>query len=133
MRPPSPTLDSNRSEQLQECEEVIGVLLGGVTVLREDAQRLSNESQQSQLRVKKLSEDVLQVKSSVKETKDFIAGIVPNHEMLQQECMSLNEIVDDRQHCSYDGCFIWKINGVREKISKSTLRHCPKCTTIPFF
>ena len=101
---------------------MVSILSDGVSVLMEDAQRISNEALQSQLKVNNLSEDVLQVKSAVEETENFTQGVVPSHEILLQELTSLEELIEGQQCTSFDGCFIWKITGVREKLSKCHLR-----------
>jgi hypothetical protein len=104
--------------QLQELYDMLNVLLGGIETLNDDGQRLNNESLYSQIKLRTLAQDFSQVQLSVEETKSFLEGLKLNQDILKQDLTSWKEKVEDMQHVSYDGSFIWKITNVREKMGK---------------
>jgi chromosome segregation ATPase len=105
---------------LQEIYETLNILSGGIETLNDDGQRLSHESLQSQIKLQTLTEDFSQVKLSVEESHIFLEGVKHNQDILHQELSSLKEKINDMQHVSYDGSFVWKITNFREKMSESS-------------
>jgi uncharacterized coiled-coil DUF342 family protein len=104
--------------QLQEIHNTLNILSGGIETLNDDAQRLSNESLQSQIKIQALTEDFLHVKESVEESDIFLEAVKHNQDILNQDLSSLKEKIDDMQYVSYDGSLVWKITNFQEKMSK---------------
>jgi chromosome segregation ATPase len=104
--------------QLQEIHDTLNILSGGIWTLNDDAQRLSNESLQSQIKIQALTEDFLHVKESVEESRNFLEGVKQNQDILNQDFSSLKDKINDMQYVSYDGSFVWKITNFQEKMSE---------------
>jgi len=54
----------------------------------------------------------------VEESHNFLQGVKHNQDILNQDLVSLKEKINDMQHGSYDGMFVWKITNFQEKMSK---------------
>jgi chromosome segregation ATPase len=117
------TNDENNNVQLQEIHETVNILAGGITVLNDDVQRLSNEFVRMRSSIESLTQDCASIQMSVEEQTAFLNGIKINQDIIQQDLESLKQTVDDIQHASYDGTLIWKITNVREKMSKFYLKN----------
>ena len=111
------TVSAPATAAVHELYETLNILMGGVEALNDDAQRLSNESLQSQIRLQTVAEDFSQVKSSIEESHRFLQAVKHNQDILNQDVASLKEKIDDMQYVSYDGTYVWKITRVREKMS----------------
>ena len=124
----SPTTTATANDpsiaQLQEIHDTLNILSGGIETLNDDAQRLSNESLQSQIKLQATAEELLQVKESVEESRMFLEGVKHNQDILNQDFSSLKEKIDDMQYVSYDGSFVWKITNFQEKMSKLAMMYC---------
>jgi chromosome segregation ATPase len=112
------TASNPASAQLQEIHEALDILSGGIETLNDDAQRLSNDSLQSQIKLQALAEEFSQTKVSVEESHIFLQGVKHNQDILDQDLSSLKEKINDMQSVSYDGSFVWKITNFQEKMSK---------------
>ena len=112
------TASDPATAQVQELYETLNILTGGIEALNDDGQRLSNESLQSQIKLQTLAEDFSQVQLSVEESHNFLQGVKHNLEILNQHLIRLKEQINDMQHVSYDGTFVWKITSFKEKMSK---------------
>lgn len=107
----------NLSSQMQDIYETINVLASGIQTLNDDTQKLCSESVRLQTSLESLRQDFTTLKLSVEEQGEFIEGIKPNQEILQQDVASLKQRVEDMQYVSYDGTLVWKITSFREKMS----------------
>jgi len=112
------TISDPATAQVQELYETLNILAGGIEALNDDAQRLSNESLESQIKLQTLAEDFSTVKLSVEESHSFLQGVKHNQDILNQDLISLKEKIDDMQNVSYDGTFVWKITSFKEKMSE---------------
>jgi high-affinity Fe2+/Pb2+ permease len=112
------TASNPAAVQLQEIHEALDILSGGMETLNDDAQRLSNDSLQSQIKLQALAEEFSQTKVSVEESHIFLQGVKHNQDILDQDLSSLKQKINDMQSVSYDGSFVWKITNFREKMSK---------------
>jgi uncharacterized protein YoxC len=116
----------NTNSKLQEICETVDIMVGGIQVLTEDAQRLSDESLRLQNGIDVLSRNLATIQISVQEQSGFLDGIKPNQDILNQNTASLKQKVEDMQFVSYDGSLIWKIANVKEKMSKILVtKVCP--------
>jgi hypothetical protein len=104
--------------QMQELNEIILILGNGVEILNEDTQRLNNELVEQRMKLQNLLENFSKVKLADEETNVFLEGVKPNHEILNQELVSLTKKIDDMQHVSYDGTYTWKITKFQERMGK---------------
>jgi len=110
--------DEDSAEQ-EHIKETINILTGGIETLNDDIQQLSNESlQQSQL-IETTEQNLAVLKLSCEESHANINALNINMTLLQQDCSSLKQKVEERQLVSYDGTFIWKITNVEEKMSNT--------------
>jgi predicted nucleic acid-binding Zn-ribbon protein len=113
------TIDNNFAmNQLQELHDTIALLGSGAETLNEDAQQLNTNLLEHQVKLQRLTENIANVKLGVEEASVLLDGVGRNLDILNQDLISLKEKIDDMQYVSYDGTFIWKITGVREKMSK---------------
>jgi hypothetical protein len=124
-----PSDSQNTNSKLQEICETVDIIVGGIQVLTEDAQRLSDESLRLYNEIDVLSRNLATIQISVQEQNGFLDGIKPNQDILNQDIASVKQKVEDMQFVSYDGSFIWKIPNVKEKMSKvSIASECRLCT-----
>ena len=97
---------------------MLDALITAIETLLKDEQHLSRDSLHMQLQVQTLAEYASQLKAPVQESRSHLDAIKLNVDVLKQDLVSLNERINDAQYVSYDGTFIWKITGFREKMSK---------------
>lgn len=97
--------------------ETVNILSGGIAVLRDDIERLSNESIRQSQWIKETDGRLETIKVSCEESGSFLSAINMNMSVLQQDFQSLKHQVEQSQSISYDGSLIWKITDVQEKIS----------------
>ena len=109
------------TSQLQELHDTISILTGGVEALNDDSQRLSNESLRLQVYLHTLAEQAALAKVSIQDSHSFVDGVKQNVDLLSQDVSSLKDKVDDMQHVSFDGTFVWKINNVAEKMGECSI------------
>ncbi len=110
--------DEDSAEQ-EHIKETINILTGGIETLNDDIQQLSNESlQQSQL-IETTEQNLAVLKLSCEESHASLNALNINMTLLQQDCSSFKQKVEERQLVSYDGTFIWKITNVEEKMSNT--------------
>ncbi|CAF0983907.1 unnamed protein product [Rotaria sp. Silwood1] len=118
---------------LQEFYETLNILCGGIETLNDDEQRLNNESLQYQIIFRTLLEDFSRVKLAVEETNSFLEGFKLNQDIIHQDVISLKQNIDDMQYISYDGTFIWKITGFREKMRDAQSERQTSIYSPPFY
>ncbi|CAF4942854.1 unnamed protein product, partial [Rotaria socialis] len=104
------TASENISSQMQEIDETINILAGGIQTLNDDTQRLSSESIKLQSSIESLAQYIGSLKLNAQEQSSFLDGVKPNQEILQQDVASLKQKIDDLQYVSYDGTLTWKIS-----------------------
>ena len=73
--------------QLQAVYDTLNIMSGGIETLNDDAQRLSNESLQSQIKLQAMTEELLQVKESVEESRMFLEGCETKSRYSQSRCL----------------------------------------------
>ncbi|CAF4299821.1 unnamed protein product, partial [Rotaria sordida] len=83
--------------QLQELYEMLNILSGGIEILNNDQERLSNESLKIQVKIPTLTEELSKVKLSIEESNAFLEGVKHNEEVLNQDLASLQEKINDLQ------------------------------------
>jgi chromosome segregation ATPase len=101
---------------LQELNETMELLVGGIQALNDDTQRLSSDSIHYQNTLGFLSEEYSKVKLATQETNSLLDAHKSNQQMLEQNLASLQHQIDDLKNTSYDGTLIWKITNVQQKI-----------------
>ena len=89
----------------------------GTQIIGEDLQRLNGESIELLNRVQSLPDRLSTIAIAVEEESASSEATRYSTMMLEQEIKSMNETVQDLQHVSYDGTLIWRITGVKEKMS----------------
>ncbi|CAF4581666.1 unnamed protein product, partial [Rotaria sp. Silwood2] len=102
--------------QSGEFYEMLNILVSSIEVLKDDGERLSNESLQMKIKTITLMEELSKIKISVEESNVFFEGVKYQQDILNQDLISLQEKIDDLQYVSYDGTFIWKITNLNEKM-----------------
>ena len=108
------------SAQTENIEEMIDILSSGIETLVDETQRLSSESLQQSLSMQTAAQSLAMLKTSSEESNTGLNALGTNMAILQQECSSLKQTVEERQHTSYDGTLIWKITNVQDKMSMPT-------------
>ncbi|CAF3407607.1 unnamed protein product [Rotaria sp. Silwood1] len=125
--------DNFAINQLEELHESINILTNGSEALNEDAQRLNTEALDYQDKLQHLTETVSNLKVAVEEEHGFDEAIVRNLEVLNQDLVSLQEKIDNMQHVSYDGTFVWKITKLQEKFADAQSERQPSIYSLPFY
>ena len=100
-----------------DLSSVIPAFYHGTQIIGEDLQRLNGESIELLNRVQTLSDSASTMTIAVEEESGSSEATSYSTMMLDQEIKSFKETVDDRQHVSYDGTLMWRIAGVKEKMS----------------
>ncbi|CAF4846191.1 unnamed protein product [Rotaria sp. Silwood1] len=120
--PSSTTIITNREVDetshinLQELDETIDILMGGVNTLNDDTQRLTSESLQYQNSLQSSAEDVSKLKITIEETHTSINAHMINQQLMEERLTSLQQQLDDQKNISNDGTLMWKITNVQQKI-----------------
>ncbi|UJR22221.1 hypothetical protein I4U23_025285 [Adineta vaga] len=127
------TTDHSASSHFQEVEDVLGILMNGIETLIDDGQRLTRESVQLQLQLHTLAEEASQVKLSTEESRSYVEGVKQNLDILRQDLSSLKEKINDMEHVSYDGTFVWKITNVTEKMNDARSERQTSIYSPPFY
>ena len=120
----NPTTTHIMTDPLKELNETINTLSAGIEALHDDGQRISDEALQNRIQLQTLTEDITKVQLSVEESHGFLEGVKHNQDIVHQEATSLKEKINDMQHISYDGTFVWKITSFKEKMSKWDGSNC---------
>ncbi len=104
--------------QLEELDETMGILASGSEALKKDVEGMKSGLVEHENRLQSLAEDVSKLKLSVERDNIFLEEIQSHLEIFSQYLMSLKEKIDEMQHVSHDGTFIWKITKFQEKMSQ---------------
>ncbi|CAF3684994.1 unnamed protein product [Rotaria sp. Silwood1] len=115
-----PHTTENNTIQLQEFDEMINLLSGGIETLSDDIQRLFTESIRHKNVLDPLAQDIPILKISIQEQNAFLDGMKINQQVLQQDLASMEQKLNAMKASSYDGTFIWKITNVQEKMGQHT-------------
>ncbi|CAF3583891.1 unnamed protein product [Rotaria sp. Silwood1] len=119
--------------QLQELYEMLNILSGGIETLSNDQERLSNESLQIQVTTSALTEELSKARLSIEETNALLKGVKLNQDILNQDLASVHEEVNELQHLSYDGTFVWKITNFKEKMIDAQSERQTSIYSPPFY
>jgi hypothetical protein len=79
------TASDPATAQALEVYEPLNIWTARVKALKNDGQRLSNESLQSQIRLQALAEETSKVQLSVEESHGFLQGVKHNQDILSQD------------------------------------------------
>jgi chromosome segregation ATPase len=115
----------NVINQLQEVNETIDILSGGVETLNEDIQRLKSEIFHRRNELQPVTQEFPILNKSIEEQNASIDGIKYNQDVLEQDIPSIKQKINDMRSTSHDGTFIWQISCVQEKIGQQ-LRYSQK-------
>jgi chromosome segregation ATPase len=100
----------------ESMNETIEVFNGGIKVLHDELQQISDDSlQQSQI-VETTDQTLTTLKTSYEESSAGLNALNTNLSILQQDCASLRQTIEESQYTSYDGTLMWKITNVQEKM-----------------
>ncbi|CAF3548956.1 unnamed protein product [Rotaria sp. Silwood1] len=119
--------------QLKDLNKMLNIIVGGIKTLNNDAQRLSNESFQMQIRLSTWTEELSKVKLSVEESNVFLEKVKHSLDIFNQDLLSLQEEINDRQCVSYDGICVWKISNFREKMIDAQSERQTSIYSPPFY
>ena len=113
------TMDTDLQSQLidDDLSSMIPAFHQGTQIIGEDLQRLHGESIELLSRVQRLSDSLSTMTTAVEEESASSEASSYSTMMLEEEIKSIKETVDDRQHVSHDGTLVWRITGVKEKMS----------------
>lgn len=103
----------------EHLKKIIDTFTEGIEVLNDDLQRLSDESLQQSQTVETMDRNTTILKTSCEESNAALNALNTNLTVLQQDCSSLKQKVEERQFTSYDGTLIWRIANVQQKMSKN--------------
>ena len=102
----------------QELHDTVSMFRDGRQIIDEDIRRVSADSHDLLNRLQSLSDSMSNLMVAVEEQGASEEAMKYSAMMLEQELVSTQENVGDRQHVSYDGTLIWKITRVQEKMSE---------------
>jgi hypothetical protein len=114
----TPLVTDECKVQQEYIKEMIDIFDGGVKALNDDVQRLNDESSQQSQLMKTAEQTSTMLKTSCEESNVGLNALYTNMSILQQNCSSLKQKVEEIQSISYDGTLTWKITDVHQKISK---------------
>jgi uncharacterized protein YoxC len=103
---------------LEELYETLSIFASSSEALQKDVEGMKSGLVEHENRLQILAEDVSSGKSSIEEENPLLQGIRQNLDIISQDLMSLEEKIDEMQHVSHDGTFIWKITKLQEKMSQ---------------
>ncbi|CAF3566686.1 unnamed protein product [Rotaria socialis] len=130
----STILETDESNvQQKDITETMNILAGGTAVLNDDVQRLSSESLQQSLLIEMSSQNLKALKTSCEESKNFMDALSTNMSILQQDCFSLKQKIEESQSISYDGTLLWKISNVQEKMTDAQSERQVSIYSPPFY
>ncbi len=104
--------------QLQEVNETIDILSGGVETLNDDMQRLKSEIVHRQNKLQPVTQELSILKKSIEEQNASIDGIKYNQDVVEQDISLIKQKINDMKSTSHDGTFTWKISDVQEKLGQ---------------
>ncbi|CAF1099435.1 unnamed protein product [Rotaria sp. Silwood1] len=128
-----PHTTENNTIQLQEFDEMINLLSGGIETLSDDIQRLFTESIRHKNVLDPLAQDIPILKISIQEQNAFLDGMKINQQVLQQDLASMEQKLNAMKASSYDGTFIWKITNVQEKMVDAQSERQTSIYSTPFY
>ncbi|CAF3177712.1 unnamed protein product [Rotaria sp. Silwood2] len=111
--------DETFNRNLQQLLETTDMLLGGVSALTDDTQRLSSESLRHETSLRSLSEELSKLKIAVEETHSSINTHQTNQQILEESLTSIQQQLEDQKNISTDGKLMWKITNVQQKIAEA--------------
>lgn len=112
-------MPANESDDEQNpIANTIEIFAKTIEVIREDRQRIRAGSSQQLESVETVASATALLKISVEATENQLNAIQLNMSIQREQFRSFKERVTNLHSVSYDGTTIWKILGVREKISK---------------
>ncbi|CAF1097761.1 unnamed protein product [Rotaria sordida] len=114
--------------QLKEVNERLNMWVGGIEILTNDEQHLAHDLLQMPITLSTLTEESSNVKSSIEELNAFLGGVKHN-----QDLSLVQENIDDLQHVSYDGTFVWKITNFQEKMIDTLAERQTSIYSPPFY
>ena len=112
----SPHNTQNTTLELEEIDQTMNILSGGLTMLNEDRQRLITEHTDQQRALDAITNKLSKLKVPIQEQDAFLDGVKSNQTMLLLDTESMKQNLDDMKSRSYDGTFLWKITDVKAKI-----------------
>lgn len=110
-RVPSAVMDKS-------VNETIDVISNGISVLGKELGDLDLNSSEQLESVTKTEEQFEKIQISTEESNNTLNGVQINVSIIQQKLLTLKEKYDEQYASSYNGTYVWKITGVREKLSK---------------
>jgi chromosome segregation ATPase len=116
---PTTVVTDECNVQQDDIKETIDILTVGIEALHDDLQQLSNESLQLSQSMEATNQSLGMLKNTNEESNAGLDALNTNTIILQQDCSSLKQRVEERQFISYDGILVWKITNVQEKMSNT--------------
>jgi DNA anti-recombination protein RmuC len=101
---------------LTHFQDMIRVISDRAKIVYNDQQRLDGEVRHSQASLQIVTKNLLLIKESFEDIVSRDRGLKTIEDLRAQQIWSLKQDVADALSTSYDGKYIWKITGVREKL-----------------
>jgi hypothetical protein len=99
--------------------DMIRAISNRVNIVSKDQQRLDIEVRHSQNLLHIVNQNLLLIKESSQDIVSRAHGLKNIEDLLAQQIRPLEQAVHDPLFTSFDGTYIWKITGVREKLGKN--------------
>lgn len=103
---------------LQEITSVADALFDGIHVLRVDINQLSTDSDEYKRTIENLTRDLSSLATTVQSQNEIIDQNKANQDTLGQDVKQMKQNVIDTRSVSNDGTFVWKIENVKELLTK---------------
>lgn len=97
-------------------QEMIVILSNYVNDVYNEQQQIDTKFQRLQVSLQDADKNFLSIKASHENIRSCASGMKLTQDLLAGEIWSLKQAADNALSTSYDGTFIWKIPGVRDKI-----------------
>ncbi|CAF3622445.1 unnamed protein product [Rotaria sp. Silwood1] len=118
----------------QELCEILDILSHNINILNNDEQaQLNNVLLQCQTKFPTLTLNFLRSKLSVQQSNNDSNESTINYEIIKESLTSLKKTIENLQHISQDGTFIWKVTHVREQIVEAKSERQISISSPPFY
>ncbi|CAF1602827.1 unnamed protein product, partial [Didymodactylos carnosus] len=107
----------NLNEKNNQMYETLKILTSGIETLITDSTSLNNGYLQLKSSVDVYREEHLKLRKSEEEKNALISAVQLNQEILQQSLTDLKQTVENVEHISYNGTFIWRLENIAQHMA----------------
>ncbi|CAF1011890.1 unnamed protein product [Didymodactylos carnosus] len=120
-------------DEFQKVYDILTILTEGVQTLWNDSTRLNEELSRASNISQVIQNELSQLKLSIKDKGTHLSGITSNQKTLEQQLLSIKQIVDENEFVSRDGTLMWKIINVTDKMADAQSGRQTSIYSPPFY